>query len=124
MTRRPASLRKSIHWPSDAEEAAINRGIALDPDNPEITDAVSAWMRPAGEVIPKVVEAYHSGKLGRPTIGDEPKVHIGFRLAADVVAAIRGTGRGYNARVEQVLRAAFFTEGRGKTDRLMRRKSG
>jgi uncharacterized protein (DUF4415 family) len=107
MTRRPTSLRRRIHWPTDAEEAAINRGIALDPDNPEITDAVSMRMRPAGEVIPKVVEAYRRGKLGRPTIGDEPKVHIGFRLAVDVVAAIRATGRGYNARVEKVLRAAL-----------------
>jgi uncharacterized protein (DUF4415 family) len=105
MTRRPAKLRRDIHWPSDAEEAAINRGIALDPDNPEV--AYAARMRPASKVLPKVVEAYRRGKLGRPAIGDEPKVHIGFRLAADVVAGIRATGRGYNARVEKLLRVAL-----------------
>ena len=37
-----------------------------------------------------------------------PKVHIGFRLASDVVASIKASGRGYNARVEQALRAAGF----------------
>jgi uncharacterized protein (DUF4415 family) len=36
-----------------------------------------------------------------------PKVHIGFRLAADVVEGIRATGKGYNARVEKVLREAL-----------------
>jgi uncharacterized protein (DUF4415 family) len=44
--------------------------------------------------------------MGRPRVAT-PKVHIGFRLAADVVAAIRATGRGYNARVEKVLRDAL-----------------
>jgi uncharacterized protein (DUF4415 family) len=34
-------------------------------------------------------------------------VHIGFRLGADVVDGIRATGRGYNARVEKVLRDAI-----------------
>jgi len=44
--------------------------------------------------------------MGRPPVA-APKVHIGFRLAADVVQAIRATGRGYNARVEKVLRDAL-----------------
>ena len=34
-------------------------------------------------------------------------MHIGFRLAADVVSGIKATGRGYNARVEKVLRDAL-----------------
>ena len=38
----------------------------------------------------------------------EPKVHIGFRLAADVVESLKASGAGYNARVEQALRAAGF----------------
>jgi uncharacterized protein (DUF4415 family) len=44
--------------------------------------------------------------MGRPPV-ETPKIHIGFRLAADVVHAIRATGRGYNARVEKVLREAL-----------------
>ena len=40
------------------------------------------------------------------TLVDSPKVRIGFRLAPDVVRSIRATGRGYNARIERLLREA------------------
>ena len=43
---------------------------------------------------------------GHPPVAS-PKIHIGFRLAADVVDGIRATGKGYNARVEKVLREAI-----------------
>jgi uncharacterized protein (DUF4415 family) len=106
---RPAKLPPDIHWPTDEEEAEINRGIALDPSNPEITDQDWRRMRPALEVVPELVETRRRGRpgIGRPLIGNAPKVHIGFRLSADLVAGIRATGRGYNARVEKVLRAAL-----------------
>jgi uncharacterized protein (DUF4415 family) len=64
--------------------------------------------RPIGEVDPGMIEAAEKFRgRGRPVIGDVPKLHIGFRLAADVVNGIRATGRGYNARVEKVLREAL-----------------
>ena len=43
---------------------------------------------------------------GRPRL-DAPKVHLSVRLDAAVVAAVKGSGRGYNKRVEQVLRKAI-----------------
>ena len=46
-------------------------------------------------------------KLGRPK-AEAPKIHIGFRLAADLVESVKASGPGYNARVEQALRAAGF----------------
>lgn len=49
---------------------------------------------------------------GRPK-AEAPKVHVGFRLAADVVEGIKQTGKGYNARVEDVLREALAA---GKLD--------
>jgi uncharacterized protein (DUF4415 family) len=49
-------------------------------------------------------------RRGRPP-ALSPKVRIGLRLAPDVVQGIRATGRGYNARVEKVLREAL-AEGR------------
>jgi uncharacterized protein (DUF4415 family) len=73
-------------------------------DVPEATDAEFATARPFKEVFPEQYRAWR--KLGRPPVA-APKVHIGFRLAADVVQAIRATGRGYNARVEKVLRDAL-----------------
>lgn len=38
---------------------------------------------------------------------EQPKLHIGFRLAADVVQGVRATGPGYNACVEKMLREAM-----------------
>jgi uncharacterized protein (DUF4415 family) len=46
-------------------------------------------------------------KGARPK-AEAPKVHIGFRLAADVVESLKASGPGYNVRVEQALRAAGF----------------
>ncbi|HEY5203460.1 MAG TPA: BrnA antitoxin family protein [Roseiarcus sp.] len=68
-------------------------------------------MRPVREAMPELIEAMAEfrRKLGRPK-AEAPKVHIGFRLASDVVASIKASGRGYNARVEQALRDAGFGE--------------
>jgi uncharacterized protein (DUF4415 family) len=73
-------------------------------DVPEATDAEFATARPFRAVFPMQYKAWK--KMGRPPVA-APKIHIGFRLAADVVTAIRATGRGYNARVEKVLRDAL-----------------
>ena len=73
-------------------------------DVPEMTDEDFKRAKPFKEVFPAQYEAWK--KMGRPPVAT-PKVHIGFRLAADVVHAIRATGRGYNARVEKVLRDAL-----------------
>jgi uncharacterized protein (DUF4415 family) len=70
----------------------------------EATDAEFATARPFKEVFPAQYKAWK--KMGRPPVA-APKIHIGFRLAADVVQGIRATGRGYNARVEKVLRDAL-----------------
>jgi len=59
--------------------------------------------------MPELIEAMEQfrRKLGRPK-AQSPKVHIGLRLASDVVGSIKASGRGYNARIEQALRAAGF----------------
>ena len=66
-------------------------------------------MRPVREAMPELIEAMAEfrHKLGCPR-AEAPKVHIGFRLAADVVESVRASGPGYNARVEQALREAGF----------------
>ncbi len=73
-------------------------------DVPEATDAEFATARPFKEVFPAQYKAWT--KIGRAPV-ETPKIRIGFRLAADVVHAVRATGRGYNARVEKVLRDAL-----------------
>lgn len=75
-----------------------------DADIPEWTAEDFARAKPFKEVFPEQYKAWK--KMGRPPV-KTPKVHIGFRLAADVVDGIRATGKGYNARVEKVLRDAL-----------------
>ena len=76
----------------------------IDAENPEWTEKATAEARPFGEVFPAQLATWK--KRGRPPV-ETPKVHIGFRLAADVVEGLRATGRGYNARVEKLLREAL-----------------
>jgi len=65
-------------------------------------------MRPVREVMPELIEAAKAfKKMGRPK-AETTKVHIGFRLAADVVESIKASGAGYNHRVEEALRKAGF----------------
>jgi uncharacterized protein (DUF4415 family) len=82
--------------------------MSRDDDSPELTDADFERAKPFRDVFPKQHAAWK--KRGRPPV-EAPKVHIGFRLAADVVAGIRATGPGYNARVGQLRRDAL-AEGR------------
>ena len=74
----------------------------------ELTREDFKGMKPVEEAMPGLVEAMQEFKrrIGRPKAA-APKVHIGFRLAADVVAGVRASGKGYNARVEKVLREAL-----------------
>jgi uncharacterized protein (DUF4415 family) len=75
-------------------------------ENPEWTKQNFARARPFKEVFPEQYESWKKNRGGRPPV-ESPKVHIGFRLAADVVEGVRATGKGYNARVEKVLREAL-----------------
>ena len=83
--------------------------IITDDDNPEWTEAVFARARPFKDIFPAQFEAWKRGR-GRPR-ADAPKVMMGFRLAADLAAGIKASGKGYNARVEKLLREAI-DEGR------------
>lgn len=46
-------------------------------------------------------------KRGRPKV-EAPKRLQSFKLSPDVIIAIKATGKGFNARVEAVLREAFI----------------
>jgi uncharacterized protein (DUF4415 family) len=76
-----------------------------DEENPEWTAEANAEAKPFSEEFPEQFASWKN-RGGRPPV-ETPKVHIGFRLAADVVAGVRATGKGYNARVEKVLREAL-----------------
>ncbi len=59
-------------------------------DVPELTDAEFARARPFAELFPHASQELRK-RGGRPKM-DRPKVKVGWRLAADVVDAVQGTG--------------------------------
>lgn len=87
---------------SDAEDAAINDGIAQDPDNPALTAAQISEMRPHGAFMADLAA---QKRRGRP-IQPHPKAPVTMRLDADVLAAWKATGPGWQTRMNEALRRA------------------
>lgn len=91
--------------PTEREDAEINAGIARDPDARELSDEEIAQMRPADEVVPDVVKAYKAGKLkGRGPQKAPTKQPTYIRLSPEVLAYFKGTGKGWQTRLDEVLR--------------------
>lgn len=101
--------RKRTHLDiSDEEEARIQAGIALDPDNPEMTDEELASMRPASEVLPPEFFAAMDDlrrARGRPTMV-APKRQVTLRLDDEVLKRFRDSGPGWQGRINRILRKA------------------
>ena len=103
-------LKPGTIWPTLEEEEAINKGIALDPDNPEWTEEDFARARPAIEAVPHVVKTYREGKLALPPNArkERSKTRVTIRLDADVVARLRADGPGWQTRANAALREAVL----------------
>ena len=104
------SKRPELRLITDEEEARIQAGIALDPDNPEITDEEFARMRPAREVLPpeffEMIERERAlRRRGRPALAT-PKKQVTLRLDADVIESFRAEGDGWQSRINATLRKA------------------
>ena len=96
-------LKPGTIWPTPEEDAAINAGIALDPDNPELTEEDFARMRPA-------MEFAHARRLEAERLAREAaaKTRVTIRLDADVVSRLREDGPGWQARANSALRQAVL----------------
>jgi uncharacterized protein (DUF4415 family) len=89
---------------TDEEEAGIQAQIAADPDAPEATDSELAQARPFAKAFPQFAEAIRRAR-GRPQV-DHPKQQISLRLDPDVIAAYKKSGKGWQGRVNEILRKA------------------
>ena len=96
--------RRIIPALTDEEEARIQRGIAEDPDNPEWTEEDFKNARPFAEVFPELAESIRKAR-GRPVM-EKPKRQISLRLDPDVIDAFKATGKGWQGRINDVLRKA------------------
>lgn len=88
---------------------AIQQVFKLNNDNaPEATDKWFAKARPAGEILPtlfgkEMAKELLTPKRGRP-FSANPKEHVNIRLDADIVQTFKGTGSGWQTRLNDALR--------------------
>lgn len=99
------TARESTH--NSPDDAAIDAGIAADPNAREWTDEDMAQARPATEVLPSnVLAAFDEArKRGRP-VAASTKVKVMLRIDPDVVEAYRNAGPGWQTRMNEDLRRA------------------
>ena len=83
-------VKRKIHLPSIEEDAELTAAALADPDNLPLTDAQLAQ--------------FARKPRGRPNKGEERKVLISLRIDPAVLAALQGTGAGWQTRVNEVLR--------------------
>lgn len=105
---QPRTIRPQPIRPTPEEEAEINRGIAEDPDNPELTDEDFARMRPVWDFPDLVADLQKHGKLGRPPLPPEArKKRVTLHLDPDVLDRLKSEGKGWQTRANAALRKAL-----------------
>jgi uncharacterized protein (DUF4415 family) len=102
-------MAKHVRSPTRAEDVEINRGIASDPENPEWTDIDFARARPAKDVLPaRLYQAAVKRYRGQRGPQKKPvKKPVTLRLDPDILASYKATGRGWQSRINEVLRHAL-----------------
>ena len=100
-----SKLERGIVFPTPEEDAAINAGIAADPDTRELTDEDFARMRPAIEVDPRLAEFLRKERATRNAC---PKTRVTIRLDDDLLARLREGGPCWQTRANDALRRAVL----------------
>jgi uncharacterized protein (DUF4415 family) len=101
MTSKRFSAKRPL---TDDEEAEIQRMIASDPENPELTEGQIAGLRPFAEVLPALAESIKRGP-GRPKL-DQSLEPVTLRLDRAVVEHFRAQGADWRKRMARVLAKA------------------
>lgn len=100
-------LKPGTIWPTPEEEAAINAGIAADPDSRELDAEWFANAKPASEVLPQIFGEKVAKEMlkprGRPRV-EFPKERINIRLSHEVVEHFKSAGVGWQTRIDTALR--------------------
>ena len=86
------SGKPKLIMPSDEEDAAINSGIASDPDTYEVSAEQMKAMQPLGK----------RGR-GRPKLASTKEL-VSIRYDAEVIRAFRASGEGWQTRMNDALK--------------------
>jgi uncharacterized protein (DUF4415 family) len=101
--RLKARIRRALELITPEEDAAITADALSDPDNPPLTEADFAKMRPVAEVAPELIAmARRRGERGPQKTPTKKLVSI--RLSPDVIDHFRAEGEGWQTRIDDVLR--------------------
>lgn len=87
------------------EEAEVQRMIASDPENPELTLDEIKRLKPFREILPDLAASMDRefAKRGRPK-AEQTKQPITIRLDPDLVDHYKAKGRGWQSRMNEDLR--------------------
>lgn len=85
-------------------EVKIQKMIASDPDNPELTDAQIAKARPFKDVFPDLHASIKRSR-GRPKV-ENPKEAVTLRLSPDTVEKFKAAGDDWRAKMAKALERA------------------
>ncbi len=94
--------------PTDEEDAAINAGIALDPDTYELTAEDFAKMRPMRDYPEMLAQLQAASRELRGRPRGTTKRTVSISLDEELVQALRASGKGWQTRVNATLRQAFM----------------
>ena len=94
--------------PTDDENAAINAGIAADPDTFELDAEWFRQARPAIEVDPGLATHVRDANDSPTAVGRE---RVTIILDSDLAQHFRSTGSDWQVRLNETLRRAVFGTG-------------
>ena len=100
--------QREIIVPTPEEDAAINAGIAEDPDAFEADDEWFATAKPSSQAVPHILECYRRTR-DKQKFPTKEQIHIW--LDADIVEHFWRGGRGWQTRLNETLREAVFGQG-------------
>ncbi len=103
-------LGRVIELPTPEEDAQINAGIAADPDTFELDDEWFARALPAKEFFSPEAYAQLCAMRQRAPKDKPLKVPTTIRFDADVLTALKASGKGWQTRVNQAVKDWLRTQ--------------